>query len=550
MEKASNRRLLRREQPLSHKSMNMNDRFIDILWKWMPLALVIIFVILVRIRLLGFPLERDEGEYAYLGQLMLNGIPPYKMAYSMKFPGVYFMYAMIMAFFGQTSQGIHFGLLILNIASIVLIFLISRKIVDHTGAVIASASYGVLSLSPNVLGFAGHATHFVVFFALAGFLILLKSFEKDNKQGYLWSGVSFGLAFIMKQSAIFYFMFGFLAIFFNVSGSKPVSWKKLFFYPIVFLAGFFAPVAGTFIFLYSTGVFGKFWFWTFTYLSQYAAQVPRDMILNIFKINTLFTIDGFFLIWIFSAIGLIAVIFNRRLKSRRLPLILFTFFSFLTICPGFYFREHYYITLIAAVSMLTGVFCYLLNFFTKTKYISIALFLIAVFIGMYNQKEYFFTSDISRLAKVIYPTNPFSESIEIAKFINSRTSPDDRIGILGSEPEIFFYSKRRSASGYIYIYYLMENHPYSLSMQKEMAKELELSMPKIIIDVQISASWLARDMSEQYINDWAGRYIAASYTPVGVVDIYSDSTLYKWGKDAENYKPGSPNYIRIYERMV
>ena len=33
--------------------------------------LVIGLVILIRVRLLAVPLERDEGEYAYAGQLML-----------------------------------------------------------------------------------------------------------------------------------------------------------------------------------------------------------------------------------------------------------------------------------------------------------------------------------------------------------------------------------------------------------------------------------------------------------------------------------------------
>ena len=44
-------------------------------------------VVFIRIRFLAIPLERDEGEYAYAGQLMLQGIPPYRLAYNMKFPG-------------------------------------------------------------------------------------------------------------------------------------------------------------------------------------------------------------------------------------------------------------------------------------------------------------------------------------------------------------------------------------------------------------------------------------------------------------------------------
>jgi hypothetical protein len=107
---------------------------------WWILAIIVFgLVITIRIRLLGVPLERDEGEYAYAGQLILQGVPPYTLAYNMKFLGTYAAYAAIMSIFGQTIIGIHMGLLLA-----------------------AGMSYAVLSVSPSVLGFTGHATHFVL----------------------------------------------------------------------------------------------------------------------------------------------------------------------------------------------------------------------------------------------------------------------------------------------------------------------------------------------------------------------------------------------------
>ncbi|MGC1454185.1 MAG: hypothetical protein WA946_03240, partial [Nitrospirota bacterium] len=41
------------------------------------LSTILLFVVIVRARLLDVPLERDEGEYAYMGQLLIQGIPPY-----------------------------------------------------------------------------------------------------------------------------------------------------------------------------------------------------------------------------------------------------------------------------------------------------------------------------------------------------------------------------------------------------------------------------------------------------------------------------------------
>src|SRR5580700_5526991 len=99
-------------------------------WAWVVLAVSVFGLVLtIRIRLLGVPLERDEGEYAYTGQLMLQGIPPYKLAYNMKFPGIYAAYALVMAVFGQTPAGIHLGLLIVNALAIVFLFLLTTKLV-------------------------------------------------------------------------------------------------------------------------------------------------------------------------------------------------------------------------------------------------------------------------------------------------------------------------------------------------------------------------------------------------------------------------------------
>src|SRR5215468_5084160 len=75
---------------------------------------VLTFLMLIRLRLADVPLERDEGEYAYSGQLILQGFPPYQLAYNMKFPGTYYAYALILAVFGETAWGVHAGLILVN----------------------------------------------------------------------------------------------------------------------------------------------------------------------------------------------------------------------------------------------------------------------------------------------------------------------------------------------------------------------------------------------------------------------------------------------------
>src|SRR5436309_2795552 len=150
------------------------DKALEAAWIFLA-AIVLGLVIAIRIRLLAIPLERDEGEYAYAGQLMLQGIAPYKLAYNMKFPGTYAAYALIMALFGQTIVGIHLGLLLINAATILLVFLLGRRLINSIAGIAAAMTYAVLSVSPSVFGFAAHATHFVMLPVIGGTLLLLSS---------------------------------------------------------------------------------------------------------------------------------------------------------------------------------------------------------------------------------------------------------------------------------------------------------------------------------------------------------------------------------------
>src|SRR5580704_16239398 len=81
---------------------------------WAALAIVLLAAAALRWRLLDVPLERDEGEFAYMAQQWLRGVPPYVSGYAMKMPGIYAVYALIFAVFGETSRGIHLGLLVAN----------------------------------------------------------------------------------------------------------------------------------------------------------------------------------------------------------------------------------------------------------------------------------------------------------------------------------------------------------------------------------------------------------------------------------------------------
>ena len=135
---------------------------------WWVLLLIVLLAAGIRWRLLEIPLERDEGEYAYAGQLILQGIPPYEQMYSMKLPGIYAAYACILAIFGQTHIAIHLCLLFINAATIVLIFFVARHVGDSVTGLASAACFALLSVSQSVQGVFANAEHFVILPAVGG----------------------------------------------------------------------------------------------------------------------------------------------------------------------------------------------------------------------------------------------------------------------------------------------------------------------------------------------------------------------------------------------
>jgi hypothetical protein len=545
----------------SGKEYVTEDRARLLLRSRLLLAFIILFVVFVRVRLLDFPLERDEGEYAYMGQLILQGIPPYSEAYNMKFPGTYLMYALVMGLFGQTTEGVHIGFMIVNCATILLVYLVARKIMGDFPAAIAGGTYAVLSLSSSVLGFAAHATHFVVLPAMAGTLILLQSLEKDKLYLYFLSGLLFGISVIMKQPGIFFVLFGATYILWRYAYSKlsGLQADKLTGLPAarlgLFVLGGALPLLITFLWLYAAGVFDRFWFWTFEYASKYGSQVPLSGAFSSFKSSFPDVADGLALLWGIAALGFLTMFFRRDFQ-HKVFMVMFVVSSFLTVCPGFYFRQHYFVTFLPAVSLLAGGFFDYLDkkgtLVAKSQYVTIAasgIFLAVVLVGVIDQKEYFFKTEPVRISRLVYGPNPFPESVEIANFIKANSSTTDRIAVLGSEPQIFFYSGRRSATGYIYTYSLMEQHDYVLKMQREMIDEIESSKPKFIVMVPINMSWLVHPNSEKLILNWSEDYLNRNYSLVGVADIVSpDLTIYKWYDDARNYMIQSEAHVLVYEK--
>ncbi len=502
---------------------------------WAVVLLVLLATAAIRIRLLDIPLERDEGEYAYAGQLMLQHVPPYQIACNMKLPGTYAAYAAIMAVFGEITRGIHLGLLLANAATILLLVWLGMRLFGTFPGLAAGAAYALMSVSAAVMGTQAHATHFVVLAALGGAVLLLRYSDSRSLETLSLSGMLFGIAFLMKQHGIFFGVFGALYL----AGIERRDHRKLIPGLMLFGISMAAPFAVTCLLLWHAGVFQKFWFWTFTYARAYASEISLSEGAGQFAATFRPILEQTGALWILALIGLIRLPWKKvcwRTSAFAAGLL---FFSLLAISPGLYFREHYFILLLPAIALLAGS-----SVRERWMYV---VFAAALCLSIFAQRDFLFRMTPFEASREMYGPDFFPDAMPVAAYIRTHSANDSRIAVLGSEPEIYFYAHRRSATSYIYMYALMESQPYAASMREDMIREVTASAPEFV--VEIAEDDPQRRLPEQ-ISQWWSSYRAQHYRMVGIADLISDDhTEYRWDAAAEGYRPQSECYLAVYRRI-
>jgi len=509
-------------------------------WAWIAVAAALLLVAVVRIRLAGVPLERDEGEYAYAGQLILDGVPPYALAYNMKFPGTYYAYAALMVVLGRTPTGIHLGLLLVNAATILLIFATGRRLGGELAGATAAIAFAVLSLDRAVFGVFAHATHFVVLAVMAGAWLLLRAVDDDRPKLFLLSGACFGIAVLMKQHAVFFAVMALVlaAILRRESRSRNLA---------LLAGGIAIPLVSLAVVLAAQGVFSRFVFWTIRYAAAYVAEVSPSQGWTEFTTSAGHVLSVNFGFWILAAGGFIVLLRKSGSRIAAIAITGLLLAGALAICPGFYFREHYFVLLLPAIALSAGIALAALH--RSAPAVALPVLWLVILIFVVRERAYLFSMSPQELSRTTYGANPFPEAVEIGRYVREHTTTDDRIAVLGSEPEIYFYADRKAATGHIYTYALMESQPFATSMQAEMIREVQDAHPAYLVFVRVFTSWLARPGSDQHIVEWTQQYIEQCYDLVGVADIpsASDRKLY-WDDEAVRHELQSENAVLTYRK--
>lgn len=484
---------------------------------WGAWVLICLVYIGCRYNVVAIPLDRDEGLFGYIGQVILDNGVPYRDAIDHKPPGAYYLYALGLLLFPPTPSGVHLFLHAFNFLTLIAVYFLARFLAGaHAPGLWAAFAYAIISSSPLVQGYAA-STEMLMLLPLALSLVCaVCAVRKGSLPGAILSGICSAATFWIKHTGAVFVLLTLGYLFFAGRGQGCLHYGKLRRAPalcaawLTGFAGLSLLVAGYF---YSQGAFDAFVYWNFTHNYYYGTgqglleSLPRiwAVVFQIISANPF--IAGTMLL------GVLMPAVKR--DARGYFSLCFIAASFAATIPGYAYK-HYFAQIVPAAALASGCgFAWLagaLRGKQAQRPVLALCALLALAVPLWVQSGYYFTKSPDELSRDFFPVNPFPETVDAGTFIAQHTAPEDLVFIFGSEAQILFYAQRRSASPFALLYPLTRTmYPHYREQQQQVWNDIVRTQPAYIIIVNVPQSVLWDGQADLWLYRQIERLVAARY---------------------------------------
>lgn len=501
--------------------------------------LIIFFFVFFRWQGYNAPLDRDEGEYAYSAWLLRRGISPYKNSFLQKPPMIVYTYALAQDINEDSLIIPRVFLAFFVLSTSIVIAKIAKKEFGEKSELLTFALFNSLVILPVFNPHSANTEYFMLL-PLVGLLYFYVSYKESSSPLILLiSGVLSCLAFMYKPICVFVIGLIYLVWYFGVY-KKTHSFKLVLRNFIFTVVGFLLTALLIFLPFILMGTLKYLIETAFIYNFAYASS-PGMTLKNIFI---------FILIFLLSFWSLFIFLIYYYWKHPRgwkfyTSLLLVSLLSVSMSGLG-----HYYLltipffTLIGTIAILT----FSNNLIFKKVLGRFSLFGISVFV-VFSIVLYPLLSRLFEPFSVNWKTFGkialMTESQRIGSIVQSMTAKDDKIYIAGSESEIYYYSKRLSASRFTIIFPLQIATKYRDKYIQDAEKELDSEKPKLIVyswDTKNSILKASPSLDFYY---YLSNLLKSNYVPIG--GYVNEDGHWVWRRNINSYQLGEVVYA-IYVR--
>jgi len=486
-------------------------------------ALVAVFFVAfvaLRAPYLSLPLERDEGEYAYIAQRMIEGEIPYLDAFDQKPPAVFVVYRVAFGLFGQSIEAIHAMLYLWSAATALALFALVSRWGGRGAGLWAAGLFVALGNHPVLFATAANTEIFMLLPLIASVWWMEKATCEGRLGSWAASGAALALACWFKPvAAAQILLLGAWAMWMPGASARPTLRERARALAAI-AAGGIAMSLPILLILAWKGALGAMidavFLHNFAYSTRLSlARGAENLLLRLDRQTAAFGAA-----WLLAAAALLWRGASGTLGSSlrvRVLLAAWLGVSALGASAGLYFREHYFIqwlpALCAAAALPLATFCDAARRRgTVAGWVATMASAAWVLVPPTLAQAHLLRADsVGERAWRIYGANPFAESVPIADYIREHSAPHDRVYVIGSEPQILFYARRRSATRYIFVYPLNIIGPGVLARQQEAWQELRDVRPEYVVDVRLQASHLVQRGAPGLLYERSRRMLEREY---------------------------------------
>jgi hypothetical protein len=464
--------------------------------------------LLIRSTIAAIPLERDEGAYAAIAQRWRHGEIPYQAYFDHKPPGVLAAYCAILAVFGERASpaAIHWATQVYSLVTLWVLYGVGRRLLSERAGLLAAALGAILLADASVLGNESNSEVFQVLPQTAALWAALVAGERRTSRSAFLAGVLLGGAVLFKQIAIVLVVPALVFVWWR--GARRIP-------PVLALAaGVLVPVALAVGYFAAHGAAGALYECTVAYNRTYACVVPLSAYPAVLAASLRAFATSAWPVLILAAYALAAIARGEveAVKSRAL-LAGWAAFSLLSVGAGGRFFPHYWVVMVPPLALLAASAVERLPRASMVAWGAVAVTAMAV----WAVNPWYYSPAMGPDEKVwrLYGLNPFAESQAVAAFVAEHSSPEDRVLVLGSEPEILYYAGRRSASRFVYMYPLGLPGPSSQAWQEAVVGEITRDPPRLIV-TELAPRWWEAERPQALL-DGVAAALSTSYRVIALL---------------------------------
>lgn len=522
----------------------------------LTLAILLLFLF-IRIGFRDIPIERDEGSYAYMGHLLLQGGTPYLDFYEMKPPGLFYSYALLSGLSGGDLGWMHVWVALLLLAGGLFLYDLARRWLDEGAGAVAVLAYAALTLTAYASGFSIQAEHLVGFFALAGLWALTRGLQSGRSRFILLGGILLCYGLLVKQNGLFFALLAITLVPAYHKVENPTQWLGNTLRDGGWLAaGALIPATLFGVILGLQGALPEFWFWNVEYPRSYTSTIPWEMGRNLLAngLKKMYAEQPAF--WVLGGAGTLMVWLTRLAAWKKWAVTGFVLMAALSVTPGKRFYGHYFLHFFPALALGAGAAVHVLGRWLEPllgRMLRMVLAPLAALIllgaTIAAQDAYYFRPNFTRILRSTYGSNPFPESRQLADYLNRIYQPGDGLVVFGSEPQIYAYTLAEAPTRHHFMGFLVKGHPREAEWQEEVIANVQADPPKYAVWVQHPLTWLPRPEADQKVIQWAWQLIRRDYTPIGWYDQTGGLTVQVVeGDEAAAYQPQGEQYLLLLRR--